>query len=84
MAEVTERRPPRFADGLGRWAAAPWGAIVDGYQLIDGVWCRIDDAMDIDLDAFRWSHPVFRNCDEQTAIDIWLASIGELGLEGTV
>lgn len=74
-------RPTRFRDGHGDMAhyyGAPWGAIVDGYQMIDTWWHRIDRAEDIDLDAFRQTDPVFAGYTLDDAFAFAQASIGEL------
>lgn len=76
-----ETRPRRFRDGLGdyaHYAGAPWGAIVDGYQMINTVWHRIDEPGDIDLEAFRGTHSVFSDWNLEQAFTFAQESIGEL------
>ncbi len=73
--EYPYTRPEPLKDYAG---AAPWGAIVDGYQLADDTWHRIDKPEDINLQDFRDTHPTFSNAELDDAVRVWRESIGEM------
>lgn len=76
------RWPKEFPDGRGE-ASAPFGAIVDGYQVREfGIWHRIDEPGEIDLELFRGSARTFRQATAEDAERVWRESIGELGMAG--
>ncbi len=75
--DYPEWRPEPLADYAG---AAPWGAIVDGYQLCRDRWYRIDNPDQIDLEDFRATHPTFANAELADAVRVWRDSIGEMGV----
>jgi hypothetical protein len=73
------RTPASFPEPLERYGmSAPWGAIVDGYQLIGDRWHRIDAPGDIDLEALRQCGPAFAAATLEQAVQLWRDSIGEM------
>ncbi len=78
------RPPEQFRDGHGEFGA-PFGAIGDGYQLQEfGIWHRIDEPGQIDLELFRSSSSTFGGATAADAEQVWRESIGELDLVGAV
>ena len=72
-------RPDSFPDGNGDAPyGAPEGAIVDGYQILDRIWWRIDRPTDIDLQALNATLPLSRPLTLDEAVELWQRSIGEM------
>lgn len=86
-AEIARRRANADGETPQRLACdsfpAPEGALVDGYQVVNGAWCRIDHPGGIDLDALNDTLGLRHPLNREEAARLWRDSIGELTRSNT-